>query len=234
MVWEDFSKIPEMIVMQKLLNKGDATVRTLYVILLICLASASYASQKAITDTGEEIIIYSDGKWEYLTNSKQTNGSIPFNKNKFEKPKDSFFLLKSTITNSAYWVNTNKWSFNKPKESGSSAEYQFKLKGKAAYGMSISEEIEIPIETLGDLALEYFKNNAPDGKMLRKEYRTVNGKKVLYLEMGGTIQGVNYIYLGYYYSDISGTTQFTTYTSANLVDKYKSEIYDFLNGLATQ
>ncbi len=209
-------------------------MKTLFFILFICLTTISYASQKAITDTGEEIIIYSDGKWEYPTKSKLNEGAINYNKSIFKRPKDSSFLLKSTKNDTAYWLNTNKWSFSKPKDSTSAAEYKFQLKDTDLYGMTITERIEMPIENLADIALSNLKDAAPDGRILKKEYRTVNGNKVLYMEIGGILEGVNFTYLGYYYSDTSGTTQFVTFTSANLVDKYKSEINDFLNGFVTQ
>jgi hypothetical protein len=49
------------------------------------------------------------------------------------------------------------------------------------------------------------------------------------MEMLGTIQGVKFKYLGYYYSDDSGSTQYLTYTGANLVEKYQTDIENFLN-----
>lgn len=68
------------------------------------------------------------------------------------------------------------------------------------------------------LALENAKAVAPDAKITKQEYRIVNGNKVIYLEIDGTIQGINFKYLGYYYSNISGSTQYITYTGASLVD----------------
>ncbi|MCU7837218.1 MAG: hypothetical protein KZQ83_18495 [gamma proteobacterium symbiont of Taylorina sp.] len=203
-------------------------------LLIFTIQSLAYASQKAITDTGEEIVIYSDGTWKHLNNIKQKAGVIQFNKNIFNKPKDSSFLLKSTTNKSAFWINTNKWSFNKEKNDTKSTEYKFRLKGKDLYGMAITEEIEIPIQSLTDIALSNAHKVAPDIKILKKEYRTVNGKKVIYMEMGGTMKGMKVTYLGYYYSDTYGTTQFLVYTATNLTDKYKPEINRFLNGLVTQ
>ena len=54
------------------------------------------------------------------------------------------------------------------------------------------------------------------------------------MEMKGTLQGIKFMYLGYYYSDDSGSTQFLAYTGSSLVGKYKSEINDFLNGFVVQ
>lgn len=97
--------------------------------------------------------------------------------------------------------------------------------------MLISEKIQIPIETLKGIAYENAKNAAPDIKIIKEEYRTVNSIKVLMMQMSGTIQGIKFIYFGYYYSNTNGTIQFITYTSENLFKTYFDDIELFLNGL---
>ncbi len=208
-------------------------MKKLFVAILLLLAATSYASQKAITDTGEEVILNSDGTWEYSDSAQKATDIIKTNKTKFKRPRDSSFLLKSTKNNSAYWINTDKWFFEKAKNN-TAAEYEFQLKGKDLYGMAITEGAEIPIESLANIALSNARTIAPDVKSVKQEFRIVNGKKVIYMEMKGTLQGMKVTYLGYYYSDASGATQLITYTTTKLVDKYKSEINDFLNGLVTQ
>jgi len=202
-------------------------------IFIIIISSISYASQKAITDTGEEIILYDDGTWEYSDKSNQSKNEILTNENTFLKPESSNFLLKSTRTKSAYWIASDKWNFKKA-TNNAEAEYEFQLKGGDLYGLSISEGVAIPIESLASIALENAKEAAPDAKIIKQEYRIVNGIKVLYMEMKGTLQGIKFMYLGYYYSDDSGSTQFLAYTGSSLVGKYKSEINDFLNGFVVQ
>ena len=208
-------------------------MKKLFVTILLLLAATSYASQKAITDTGEEVILNSDGTWEYSDNAQKATNTIETNKKKFEKPRNSSFLLKSIKNNSAYWINTDKWSFGKAK-GNAEAEYEFKLKGKDLYGMAITEGAEIPLESLANIALSNARGIAPDAKSVKQEFRIVNGKKVIYMEIDCTVEGMKVAYLGYYYSDVSGATQLVTYTGTNLVDKYKSEINNLLNGLVTQ
>ncbi len=208
-------------------------MKKLFVTIILLLAATSYASQKAITDTGEEVILNSDGTWEYSDKAQKATKIIETNEKKFKKPVDSSFLLKSTKNNSAYWINTDKWIFKKPKDM-SLAEYEFRLKGKDVYGKAINEEVRISIESLGNIALINAQEAAPDSKIVKKEFRIVNGNKVLYMELSGTVHGISFTYLGHYYSDASGTTQLVAYTGTGLVDKYKSEIIDFLNGLVTQ
>ncbi len=208
-------------------------MRILFTTLLIFICSVVYANQKAITDTGEEVILYSDGTWEYSGSSVQSESQIKTNSKPFQKPEDSTFLLKSKKNNSAYWINTNKWSFKKATDN-KDAEYQFQLKGEDLWGMSITEGVPIPIESLANIALENAKAVALDAKTVKQEYRIVNGIKILYMEIKGTLQGIKFKYLGYYYSDDSGSTQFIVYTGSNLVSKYQKEINSFLNGLTTQ
>ena len=68
----------------------------------------------------------------------------------------------------------------------------------------------------------------------KREYRMVNGNKVMYVEIVGNIDGVNVQYSSYYYSDDSGSTQYITYTAPNLVNKYQKDIDAFLNGFDVQ
>ena len=96
--------------------------------------------------------------------------------------------------------------------------------GEDLYGMTITEGIEVEVEALSDLAISNAKSAAPDINVAKKEYSMVNGKKVIYMEMRGTIKSIKFTYLGYYYSDKSGSTQLITYTATNLVEKYQSDI----------
>lgn len=200
---------------------------------LVLLAATSYAGQEATTDTGEKVILNSDGTWVYAEKTPKPAQVIQTNRKKFEKPKDSSFMVKSTRNKSACWINSAAWSFKKAQDNAA-AEYQFQLKGKDLYGMIITEGIEIPLETLADTALANAQGAAPDAKRIMQEYRVVNGKKVIYMQMTGTIKGINFTYHGYYYSDASGSTQLVAYTATNTAGKYKAEILDFLNGLVTQ
>ncbi|MBT8349845.1 MAG: hypothetical protein KJO26_01210, partial [Deltaproteobacteria bacterium] len=128
-------------------------MKKLLITFSICLflAATSYASQRAISDTGEEIILNSDGTWEYADNGQKATDTIQTNKKKFERSKEASFHLKSTKNNSAYWINTNKWSFIKPNKEGVT-EYTFQLKGKDVYGMAITEAVEIGLDYLSEVA----------------------------------------------------------------------------------
>ena len=185
-----------------------------------------------MTEEGDVVILNDDGTWNY----EEVNGSrdieLTTNPNIFKKDNSSDFVLKSKKTNSIFSINPKKWTFTKNKNGNEPAEYKFKLKNADLYGMAISEQIEIDIEQLTKIAVSNAKGAAPDVKVVKKEYRVVNGNKVIYMEMVGTIQSIKFKYLGYYFSNSSGSTQYLVYTGESLVDKYKSDIDNFLNGFS--
>lgn len=201
-------------------------------LLLFCLLSilTSYAQQKAVTEMGEEVILFEDGTWEYQNENDIKETVIPTNPKEFVKDEKSTFLFKSSKLNIGFWLDPKLWSFNKSTENAD-AEYEFQLKNSDLYGMVITEKIEVPLETLRTLALDNGREHAPDLRIVKEEYRNVNGLKVLMLQMNGTMQGIKFSYYGYYFSSANGSAQFITYTSQNLLEGFILECEKMLNGL---
>ncbi|MCF8294808.1 MAG: hypothetical protein K9I34_01990 [Bacteroidales bacterium] len=198
---------------------------------LMMMALQGLTQIKAITETGDEVLLNMDGTWVYLVAPEESE--ITINDKKFKKPEDAGFLVKSKITNCAVWINPKEWTFNKG-GSNEDAEYYFEKKDRDLYAMLIPERSQIPLETMKMVAFENAKSAAPDIRIEKEEYRFVNDLKILMLQMSGTIQGIRFTYYSYYYSDESGTNQLITYTSENLFKTYKSEMEDFLNGFVIQ
>lgn len=201
-------------------------------ILAVCFLTISFtqAQKKAVTEIGEEVILFNDGTWEYQNQEDFMATEIPTNPYKFQKDEESSFLLKSNRLNIGFWLDPKRWSFKKS-ASNIDSEYDFEMKDEDLYGMVITEKIEVPLQTLKILATENFREVAPDMKVVKEEYRDVNGLKVLLLQMNGTMQGVKISYYGYYFSSISGTVQFVTFSSQNLMESLELESEKLLNGL---
>lgn len=197
---------------------------------MLMLCSVCFAQKKAVTETGEEVVLYDNGKWEYINVEDNDSQTIKENSTKFCKGSDSTFLLKSKKINVGLWLDPKKWNF-KNAQNNPEAEYEFQLKGEDLYGMFISEKIEIPVESLSEIAFTNAKNVAPDMKVISKEYRIVNGQKVICMHMNGTLQGMKFSYFGYYFSNEKGSLQLLMYTSQNLLKSYMSEVERFLNGM---
>lgn len=200
--------------------------------LTLLLSISCFAeSMKGITETGDEVILRDDGTWSYVNPSEVEVEEITTNPNKFVKSKRNSFAVKSKKNKSEVWIDAKRWSFEK--SASGATEYEFELKGEDAYAMMINEAIEMELESLANVAVENARAAAPDVKVINKEYRYVNGKKVIFMQMNGTMSGIKFTYLGYYYSSPSGMTQLVAYTGTSLVDKYKAELENFLNGLVS-
>ena len=188
------------------------------------------AQTRAITDTGQEVVLYSNGTYAYVNAEDAAAVDIPTNSKTFTKAENASFLLKSKKVNVGFWLDPKLWSFGESKENPD-AEYEVVLKGEDLYGVIITEKIEVPLETLKNVAIENARQIAPDIKVKEQEYRMVNGEKVLYLRLDGTMDGMKISYSGYFYSNSTGTVQFITFTSQNLVEEYREVSQQLINGL---
>lgn len=185
--------------------------------------------QAVIKETGKVVNLFDDGTWKYHVNEGE--GMTKIETLEVSRPKASNFLIKSERLKYGVWLDKKKWEFTKnPDDDRTPSEYSFRRKGEDAYGLIIAEKIEIPIENLLDIAYQNLLRVAPDGILVKKECRKFDNLVVHFLQMEGTIQGVKFVYLGYYYSDKNGSIQFLCYTSQNLLNQYRPDIESLLNG----
>ncbi|MGD1889756.1 MAG: hypothetical protein ACFB15_04015 [Cyclobacteriaceae bacterium] len=200
--------------------------------LIIFLLSAVnvFGQQKAITDTGVEVILFDDNTWQYQNEEEDKPTEIPTNDKEFTKDEKATFLLKSSKLNVGFWIDPKEWSFTKAKDNPD-AEYELSRKNEDLLAMILTEKIEIPLKTLKTIAVDNAKAFAPDATIIKEEYRTVNGLKVLMLQINGSMQGIKFSYYGYYFTSSNGTVQFITYTAQNLLDEYVEDCEKLLNGL---
>ena len=71
--------------------------------LLVIFSTLSNANQTAVSDTGDIVILKSDGTWSYQSNENiKEFAEIPLNKKEFNKGKKASFNLKSQVTNSNF------------------------------------------------------------------------------------------------------------------------------------
>lgn len=208
-------------------------MKKLILAALILLSTITLKAQiNAITETGDEVILFDNNTWVYANDSliSKKDSEIKMNHKKFTKNKRSTFTVKSKKGNIGICINPKDWSYTKPKNN-EAVEYQFKRRNKDLYGMLITEKTEIPIETLKKAAILNAKNSSTDLKLINEEYRIVNGMKVIMLEMNATVQGMKFTYIGYYYSNAQGSYQILTYSYTKLIKRFRKDSEIFLNGI---
>lgn len=199
---------------------------------LLCVFSTiniiSQAQIKAVTETGDEVLLSANGTWKYVEEIKN-NDTIPLSTVQYSKPTTANFLLRSKKTNAGFWLNAKHWNFEKSTDPG---EYSFSLKENSSFGaMVITEPLGMEINSLRKFALENIQNASSKFNIIKEQYRYVNGLKVLMLECEAMVQGIDLDYFMYYYSDAVTTIQFLGYSPKTLTAKYKAAGEELLNGL---
>jgi len=189
------------------------------------------AQINALTETGDAVILYEDGQWAYVEEPDELD-TILVNDQPFFKDETATFLVKSKKIDKGIWINPKEWNFER-KNISEAAEFSFTKKGSEIYAIFIAEKIEIPVETLGNIALINARNASPSAKVVKEEYRKVNGVDVLMMQISATIQGIEFRYFGYYCSSEKGSLQLLSWTFENSFIDSEAEMAAFLNGLVT-
>lgn len=199
--------------------------------LLIIISSDLIKSQtKAVTENGDEVLLFPDKTWEYVNSEiEYEEKEIKTNPTKYTRNAKSTFIVKSNKIDIGIYIDPSKWNFKKAIHNDE-AEFEFNMKNRDLYALLITESIEIPLENLKNIALINGRSVAPNLKIINEEYRTVNNLRILHLEMQGTLEGIDFTYYGYYYSDENGTIQFLTYSSQKMMSELKRECEELLNG----
>jgi hypothetical protein len=205
--------------------------KIIIVVAFFMLAKLVDGQIQAVTEQGDTALLYENGSWRYLREMRSIeNSEIRSNPTEFSKATSSIYLVKSKKIGIGILINPDKWQIETPTD-GSTAEFNFQMKGEDLYAMMITERMEVPFENLREIALMNGKAAAPDLKLIDQEFRTVNGLKILMIQMSGTIEGIRFKYYNYYFTSSEGTAQLLTYTSEKMFPLYKSEMEVFLNGL---
>jgi hypothetical protein len=194
------------------------------------------AQEYAVTETGDTIIIFMDGTWTYAdgTVSNLFNFEIKFDTSDQEYTvlPSAHKTIKSDLEFFKVLYDPNTWKRIPPGELNDEAEMAFEGNGFDAYGVVISEEVEIGSENIFKIAMDNmaeFLGSQPE--VLTAEIRKVNGTELILGIFKLEFEGMKITYQAYYYSSPKGTVQFTTWTGSNVYEKYSSKLDELLNGL---
>ena len=200
-----------------------------FVIFFFCISNIN-AQTKAITDNGDQVILYQNGTWKYIDEFKNKDSIIQTNPTLYIKPDSATFLIKSKINHLGVYINPSIWTFKKA-VANANAEYELEQKnGANIQAIIINEKISLSLEALKNIVVKNARENFPDYHILKEEFRTVNGLRLLYTESVGTISEIKFRFFGYYYSDSTSTLQFLVIVANDIDNKERKEITDLLNG----
>lgn len=182
---------------------------------------APAAEQKEIiatTESGKKVVLLPDGTWKYKDPVPAAGAHT-----RSDKATEKLEINRGQCI---FYYDPSRWKM----KSGEPAKNMFTHVSGDGYGMVIAERIQTSLTSLRDVALTNAKQVAPDAKIIMEAPRQVNGRELLCMQIAGTIQGIKFLYYGYYYSGKEGTIQIITYTGENLFDEYRKDFEEFLNG----
>ncbi len=204
--------------------------RFLFLATVMLLAGTVSVAQsiEATTTDGRKVLLKADGTWQFVQNTDVSAGRAATS---FGKPGASAASLTLKGQRFVIWYDSSRWI---QQTSDDPSRFEFSHKDGDVYAVVIAERIPMRPELLRDMAIRNAQEASPDAKVIFDESRVVNGTELQCMKIQGTIEGINFIYYGYYYTGNAGTIQVLTFTSSNLFAEYEQQMLDFLNGTVVQ
>lgn len=202
-------------------------------LLVIIINTLSYSQIIATTAKGDTVLLNKDGTWEFKTEYLKKNLNIKTvldtNSTLFFKDSLSQQVVKGQKVDYQLWYNPDNWKL--ANLNNSSAEYSLQYTKGPAYCLIIPEKISLTMEDLKNVAIVNAEKVGKNIEVVKEDVRKVNGTYVFMMELKGLIQGIRFVYYGYYYAGKDETIQLITYTYQSEFEEYKTELEKMLNGL---
>lgn len=163
------------------------------------------------------------------TLSKTANSKKSVSNTLNETPRLEKKILNTKLDFVKVQYNEDKWKL-KIDESDNS-RYSFNHVRGDGYALLIIERTGMKLSALRSIALSNAKDVALDATITSESYKLINGKKILQMDIEGTIKDIPFHYHGYYWSSELGAVQFLTYTTNKLYPEYENDFDEVLNGL---
>lgn len=196
-----------------------ATTAVIALALLTTTPSPAITPADAvISGSGVKVLLYPDGRWEYLKAIDQT---APAN----VKPANAIKAFKSVTGIYEVWSDPQKWTNGKAK-SGDEELILIHSNGRAK-AVARAERNITRSTSVEAWALKWARSSAPAAELILQEKITVNGVEVSRLKIAGD----GTIFYGYCRLGKAGYVQLMTVTTAGEFEGLKSELDELLNGL---
>ena len=218
----------------------------LSVLALLALLAGSASAQdiRATTDDGRTVLLRADGTWTFeITRLTQREDEIvvdlsapPPGQGNAGPPPPPMPPRTLLGGDGAYQIryDASRWS-EAPNLIPGESEYGFKLPFGAGFAATIYEVMSIPIPTMREIVL----SNARQGiggnvTVVNEEHVKVpGGGKALRLEFRViSPEGLDVTMVNLMHSNEQGTLQVVTWTTTDLMERYRDELRRFQDGLS--
>jgi hypothetical protein len=185
--------------------------------------------QKAISESGKEIVLFDDGTWRFAHDSDaRTLETITTNPKSFSKSAELVKPAHSTKVNMVVYYDPAKWKAAPNRLHN--MEYFFTGQHNM-FGSLTTEKTQVPnLRIVKDLIVANVQQSVDYFRLKESEYRKVNGKTMLYMRYIANLRGLDFEYAGYYYITKMGFAMLVGYSMQNDFERNLPELQKFLNG----
>ncbi len=221
-------------------------MKLLFILLFVFLSFISFGQKseigKAITTEGRRIFLYDDGTWKYeLEPTPVTRGTIipDTAENLFNKPVGGQYqkspynkkVWLSNRTHFSVWYNSKKWRMNLL-HNIPPVEVSFHFIDNVC--TILTERVDVDMETWIYETKLFRKQNSPSMKIMKEEWRTVNGLSVYFMQWQTGDNRSNLQCYTYFGKGSTELVQMTVSAPVSVVYDSEEEIFRLLNGLVLE
>lgn len=196
----------------------------------LCCLPLNAQVQKAVTESGKEVVLFDDGTWRFVHESDSAAlETIITNPAIYNRDPRATRIINSSNLNVAVYHDPKKWTAAPNRLRN--IEYLF-VGPDHIFATLTADKSRIPnLRIVKDVVISNVRQAVDYFRLKESEYRTVNGKKMLYLRYMANLKGMDFEYAGYYYVNDGGFAMVVAYTMQKDFDAKYPEIETFLNGL---
>ncbi len=198
------------------------TAVTAMTVMVSAPSLALTPADAVISGSGVKVLLYPDGRWEYLSVLEQAEDS-------FVKPNNAIKAFKSMTGLYEVWSDPAKWTTDKTKSGDE--ELILKHSGGRARAVARAERTNTKQAGVEAWVLEWARRSDQTAELSTQKKISVNGVEVMRLQIVGREGGAGTVFYGYCWQGKAGYVQLMTMTTADEFDNLKSELDELLNGL---
>jgi hypothetical protein len=182
--------------------------------------SLNAAEERAVTESGKEVILREDGTWKVM--ERKLEGG----KEELEKNTDRI-LLQGEKTNYGLWVPKDKWE--KFVKCFPAQDLGIHLKNQELYAAVVSDKMPTNLEFLRQQV--FLPNMLRIKATILEEKRTIiRGKIFLFAKFAVNMEGVPFIFHWYGYGGNEGTIQLSMWAHEIFYPNNVKEMEELVSG----
>lgn len=213
-------------------------------LLLLAMATAGHAQQRAFTEQGDTIYVFDNGTWSYYPEEPAVNPGLDVLSEELSIPENGVVRtgdrnkgkrLAGALGFYELVYDEDFWRRVPPATINAEAEYALIGENNGAFMITLAEEGEIGTENLLRVARSHMRTVSESPlELLEVDRRTVNGVPLIYAAHKVRISGMDIVWMAIYYSGPEGSLQVATWTVANVFPKKKAQMQALLDNVFIQ